>query len=67
MDNQREDEMARKQQGFPVLKTGSGFGRKLAGLVAMAAVLVFVVSSPLEAAEHVKHIVHSLTTFISSL
>lgn len=59
--------MARKQQGFPVLKTGSGFGRKLAGLVVVVAVLMFVVSSPLEAAGHVKHVVHSLTTFFSSL
>jgi hypothetical protein len=59
--------MAKRQQGFPVLKTGSGAGRKLAGLVALAAVAVFVVSSPLEAAGHVKHVVHSLTTFFSSL
>ncbi|MFE3173466.1 hypothetical protein ACFXPA_17390 [Amycolatopsis sp. NPDC059090] len=59
--------MARKQQGFPVLKTGSGFGRKLVGLALVVAVLVFVVSSPLEAAGHVRHVMHSLTTFFSSL
>ncbi|WP_328645206.1 hypothetical protein OHS58_34035 [Amycolatopsis sp. NBC_00348] len=59
--------MARKQQGFPVLKTGSGFGRKAVGLVLLVAALLFVVSSPMEAACHVRHIVHSLTTFFSSL
>ncbi|WP_328645554.1 hypothetical protein OHS58_37420 [Amycolatopsis sp. NBC_00348] len=59
--------MARKQQGMPVLKTGSGFGRKVVGLVLLVAALVFVVSSPLEAAGHVRHVVHSLTTFFGSL
>ncbi|WP_326945786.1 hypothetical protein OG439_40680 [Amycolatopsis sp. NBC_01307] len=59
--------MAKKQQGFPVLKAGTGFGRKVVGLVLLAAALVFVVSSPLEAAGHVRHVVHSLTTFFSSL
>ncbi|GLY35766.1 hypothetical protein Amsp01_017900 [Amycolatopsis sp. NBRC 101858] len=64
--------MARKQQGLPVLTTGSGFGRKLVGLVVLVALvvfvaLVFVVSSPLEAAGHVRHVANSLTTFFSSL
>ncbi len=59
--------MSRKQQGFPVMKTDSGFGRKLAGLVVVVALLAYVVSSPLEAAGHVKHIAHSVTTFFSSL
>ncbi len=58
--------MARKQQGLPVLKTGSGVARKLIGLVVVAAALVFVVSSPLEAAGHVRHVVHSLVTFFQS-
>ncbi|WP_372671300.1 hypothetical protein [Amycolatopsis kentuckyensis] len=49
------------------MKTDSGFGRKLAGLVVVVALLAYVVSSPLEAAGHVKHIAHSVTTFFSSL
>ncbi|MGW4058652.1 hypothetical protein ACWEGE_10235 [Amycolatopsis sp. NPDC004747] len=55
-----------KQQGFPVLKTGSGFGRKLFGLVVAVVVLVFVVSSPVETAALVRHIVQSLVTFFRS-
>ncbi|WP_158263103.1 hypothetical protein [Amycolatopsis sp. CA-128772] len=55
-----------KQQGFPVLKTGSGFGRKLVGLVLVVAALVFVVSSPVEAAALVRHVVQSLVTFFRS-
>ncbi|WP_328447449.1 hypothetical protein [Amycolatopsis sp. NBC_00438] len=55
-----------KQQGFPVLKTGSGFGRKLFGLVVVAVVLAFVVSSPVEAAALVRHVVQSLVTFFRS-
>lgn len=56
-----------KPQMATGLKANSGFGRKLVGLLVLVAVLVFVVSSPLEAAGHVKHVVHSLTTFFSSL
>ncbi|UOZ09378.1 hypothetical protein [Amycolatopsis sp. WQ 127309] len=56
-----------QQQGFPVLKAGSGFGRKVVGLVLLAAALLFIVSSPLEAASHVQHVVRSLTTFFGSL
>ncbi|MFJ9787813.1 hypothetical protein ACIRSS_50140 [Amycolatopsis sp. NPDC101161] len=59
--------MSRKQQGFPVLKTGSGVGRKLFGLVVLVVVLAYVVSSPLEAAGHVRHVAHSVTTFFNSL
>jgi hypothetical protein len=59
--------MARKQQGFPVLKTGSGAVLKLIVLAAVLGTAAFIVSSPLEAAGHVKHVVHSLNTFISSL
>ena len=59
--------MTRKQQRFPVLETGSGFGRKLAGLCVVVALVTYVVSSPVAAAENAKHVIHSLTTFFSSL
>jgi hypothetical protein len=56
-----------KQQMIPGLKVGSGIGRKLAGTALMVAALVFVVSSPLEAAAFVRHLVEGLATFFRSL
>jgi hypothetical protein len=58
--------MAKQQQMIPGFKFGSGVGRKLAGLALLVAVLVFVVSSPLEAAALIRHVVQSLVTFFRS-
>ncbi|MEU8631405.1 hypothetical protein AB0C38_04490 [Amycolatopsis sp. NPDC048633] len=58
--------MARQQQMIPGFKVGSGVGRKLVGLIVLVALVVFVVSSPLEAAALVRHIVQSLVTFFRS-
>ncbi|SEF30181.1 hypothetical protein SAMN05421837_10544 [Amycolatopsis pretoriensis] len=55
-----------RQQMMPGFKVGSGIGRKLVGLAIVVALVVFVVSSPLEAAALVRHFVHSLVTFFHS-
>ncbi|MEV4604907.1 hypothetical protein AB0K15_47135 [Amycolatopsis sp. NPDC049253] len=59
--------MAKQQHMFPGIKTGSGVGKKLLGLVLLALVVGCVVTSPLETATFVKHVITNLSTFFRSL
>jgi hypothetical protein len=53
------------KQTLPNLKLGGSRG-KVVGFLLLAVVLWFVVTSPLESAHFVNHVVHSVKTFFGS-